>query len=380
MIVFLSNYYNHHQSSFSEAMFKLTKGEYRFIACEPMDEERKAMGWGGEDAVFALQYQDDPIGCQNLVDFADVVISGSAPYEYLKKRLKQGRMVLFYSERIYKAEPSKWKIPLRVMKHYMMFGRYKNAFLLCASAFTAADYALTKTFVGKTYKWGYFPRTKRYKNIEVLLKQKRPASILWVARFINWKHPEQPILVAQRLKKDGYKFDLNMIGNGDLLDKYTQMICDYSLEDCVHMLGAMKPEQVRKHMEESQIFLFTSDRNEGWGAVLNESMNSGCAVVASHIIGAVPFMLENGQNGLIYEDGNFDMLYSSVKKLLDHQEVSKRLGVEAYKTICYTWNADNAASRLLSLIQDLNHRKTSNQFQSGPCSEAKIIQDEWCQL
>ena len=37
------------------------------------------------------------------------------------------------------------------------------------------------------------------------------------------------------------------------------------------MLGSMTPEQVREHMEESILFLFTSDFGEGWGAVLNEA-------------------------------------------------------------------------------------------------------------
>jgi hypothetical protein len=37
----------------------------------------------------------------------------------------------------------------------------------------------------------------------------------------------------------------------------------------------MPPEEVRVHMEQSNIYLFTSDFGEGWGAVLNEAMNSG---------------------------------------------------------------------------------------------------------
>ena len=44
-------------------------------------------------------------------------------------------------------------------------------------------------------------------------------------------------------------------------------------------------------MEESEIYLVTSDRKEGWGAVVNEAMNSGCAVVADHMIGAAPWMI-----------------------------------------------------------------------------------------
>ena len=36
---------------------------------------------------------------------------------------------------------------------------------------------------------------------------------------------------------------------------------------------------------------------EGWGAVVNEAMNSGCAVVADHMIGAAPWLIRQGENG-----------------------------------------------------------------------------------
>ena len=42
---------------------------------------------------------------------------------------------------------------------------------------------------------------------------------------------------------------------------------------------------------------------DGWGAVANEAMNSACALVAGHMIGAVPYLIRQGENGLIYEDG-----------------------------------------------------------------------------
>ena len=76
---------------------------------------------------------------------------------------------------------------------------------------------------------------------------------------------------------------------GEMEEQLHNMIRDKSLEDCVEMPGAMKASEVRSYMEKADIYLFTSDFNEGWGAVLNESMNSGCAVVASHAIGSVRF-------------------------------------------------------------------------------------------
>lgn len=89
--------------------------------------------------------------------------------------------------------------------------------------------------------------------------------ILWVGRLLEWKHPDDALQVAKRLKVAGYVFTMNIIGTGALEQKLKDMIEQYQLNDCVHMLGPMPPESVREYMESSQIFLFTSDRNEGWG-------------------------------------------------------------------------------------------------------------------
>jgi len=134
----------------------------------------------------------------------------------------------------------------------------------------------------------------------------------------------------------------------------------------------MKPEQVREHMEKSNIYLFTSDFNEGWGAVLNESMNSGCAVVASHAIGSVPFLIKNEKNGFIYKNGDIQDLYQYTKRLLDDRRLCVKLGREAYRTLAETWNAKVAAERFIQLAKGLL-RDENVLFQDGPCSKANTI-------
>jgi len=100
-------------------------------------------------------------------------------------------------------------------------------------------------------------RIKNFSDINALIDSKQKGSILWVARLINLKHPEIAVEMARRLKRDGYVFNMKLIGNGELEGNIRSMIDKYSLGDCVHMLGAMRPELVRKHMEKSEIFLFT---------------------------------------------------------------------------------------------------------------------------
>lgn len=379
-IIFISNYYNHHQSAISEEFFRQTGGQYYFIQSEPMSNERKNMGWAQKDLPeFVIESYKDKTTykkCLDLINNADVVIMGSAPEKLIHKRIKSGKLVFRYSERIYKNWKNKLTLPLRFIKYH--WANSKNTYLLCASAYAAHDYALTGNFIGKAYKWGYFPAVKKYDDIDGLIKNKEGFSLLWAARFIDWKHPEIPILMAERLKKAGYKFKLNLIGNGVMEKQIAEMIKEKGLEDCVKMLGAMKPDEVRLHMEKSQIFLFTSDFNEGWGAVLNESMNSACAVVASHAIGSVPFLINDGENGFIYKNGDLDDLYNKVKFLLDNPERCKKIGVNAYKTLTSTWNAELAAERFLNLATKLlNNEDVNDLYSDGPCSKSEILKNNW---
>jgi hypothetical protein len=43
-VAFISNFYNHHQAPFSEAMNELTHGNYRFIATAAMDDDSLPLG------------------------------------------------------------------------------------------------------------------------------------------------------------------------------------------------------------------------------------------------------------------------------------------------------------------------------------------------
>ena len=273
---------------------------------------------------------------------------------------------------MYKKEPKWYTMLPRRIKYYFAHKRHKKLFLMCAGAYVASDYARTGTFKNKAYKWGYFPEVREYENIDNIIQSKKNNSLLWVGRMIDWKHPELPIKIAQRLKDEGYDFELNIIGAGELKSTCSYAIEKLNLQDNVHMLGSMSPESVREHMEKSQIFLFTSDRQEGWGAVLNESMNSGCVAIANENIGAVPYLLKDGENGAIYHNDSENELYEKVKYLLDNPEKRQEMSKNAYYTMKNEWNAKTAAERLLILAEELKNNKKCTLYANGPCSIAEV--------
>lgn len=370
-IVFLSNYYNHHQAYLSRKFYELTGGNYKFIATTSLAEDKKSFGYPELNDPFVTIYDFDNDDIREWIDTADVVICGSAPENWIENRKKQGKLIFRYSERPFKKGFQWWKYPYRFYQLHKRNSGKANIYLLCASAYTAYDYSIFGLFKDKAFKWGYFPECRRYENIDELLSQKTENEILWCGRFLDWKHPDNVLELAKRLKDEGLSFHINMIGDGEMMSELETMRDRYELSEHVTFLGSVSAEKVREYMEKTSIYLFTSDRQEGWGAVLNEAMNSGCAVVASLEAGSSPYLIKNEENGLLYRSGDLECLYSAVKRLLKNKSFRSNIGIQAYETIVNEWNSDNAAERFVHLVERLlSDENATDIYITGPCSNA----------
>lgn len=371
--VFISNYLNHHQIPFCNAMYELLGGSFSFIQTERMEQERIAMGWQ-EKGEYPYQrfFYEEPENCRELIENCAVALFGGTDEEsYIQSRLEKKQPVIRYSERLYKTGQWKAVSPRGLRKKYYDHTRYRKqpVYLLCSGAYVPSDFHIVRAYPGKMLKWGYFPEAKVY-DVDKLMAAKGwsrsamtelnlpsmegatsretdcPSYLLWAARMIDWKHPELPVKTAKYLKEKGCAFHLDMVGGGELEPEVRRLIAEYDVEDVVTLKGYCTPEEVRSLMERADIYLATSDRREGWGAVINEAMNSGCAVVADHMMGAVPYLIDHEENGMVYEDGREEMLFRMTERLARDRAFCRQLGKNAYRTISEEWNSENAAKRL----------------------------------
>lgn len=365
-VVFLSNYFNIHQKPLSDALAAVCS--YAFIQTEPMPRERKDMGWDDEQMPdYVCRYDLQSQEAQRLLARADVVIAGAAPEKLVGKCIRRGKLVFRYSERPLKNGPENWKYLPRLVRWHLRNPRGKKICLLSAGAYAAEDYARFGLFRGRALKWGYFPEVPA-----ALTREKRKASILWAGRLLELKHPEAVLSVAAALKEEGYDFSVTILGGGPMEDILREQITQQGLEGYVTITGFQPPYAVRTAMEEADIFLFTSDRREGWGAVLSEAMAAGCAVAASDAPGSVPYLINNEENGLVYPDGDTQALIAIVRRLLREPGLSRRLGQGARETMVDRWNAEVAARRLLQVCRGLlEDRGLDAPWVDGPCAMAE---------
>lgn len=395
-LVFVSNYINHHQIPFCNALQELLQGDFLFIQTEPMEEERIRMGWQETSYPYVRYYYQEPERCQAWIDNCQVLFFGGTDEEsYLSTRLQEDKPLIRYSERLYKTGQWKAISPRGLLKKYRDHIKYrrKNIYMLCAGAYVASDFHLIGAYPGKLLRWGYFPATKEY-DVDKLMAEKLPGNIVWAARFLPWKHPELALETARYLRDSGRSFHMDIIGGGEPWQEemVRKLLAEYNLQEEVTLRGYCSPEEVRRYMERADIYLATSDRNEGWGAVINEAMNSGCALVADHMMGAVPYLITGEENGMIYEDGNKKMLFDMVEKLIVDRSLCRKLGRNAYDTIMGQWNAENGARRLLTFCVSrgfleqrqipglCNNQGAGNEaaaWTQGPCSPAPIYSERY---
>ena len=380
-VTFYSNFLTHHQVPFCLEMQKRLGDDFKFVSTVKIFQWRLDLGFEDLDqkydfVVRSYENEEQYNEAKKLAIDSDIVIIGSTTDELIEERLKQDKLTFRYRARVFIFPDGFWKTILDKEKMKLFYNRHikyrknKNLHLLCANAYGAKDFNRLGLYKNKTYKWGYFLETNHY-DIDKLIEEKEKnekIQIIWVARFIRWKHPEIVLKLAKDLKKQNYSFKIQMLGTGVLEEKIRNKIKKQNLEDVIEIVGQVPSDKVKDYMERANIFIGTSDSYEGWGAVINESMNAGCCVVADKQMGSVPFLIGDTGAGLMYE--NYRDLENKVKQVIDDKELRKDFSKKAYDYITTKWTGEIAAKNIIEMFNS-TISGTELKVKEGPACKIK---------
>lgn len=379
-IVFASNFLNQHQLPLCTELS--AKSDFLFIASMPTPKEQLSLGYDdmNETSGFVLKAYENGKAFdkgQELIKKADVVIAGSCafPFGMLKERLDNDKLTYWFSERLFKRSPLMRFYPptvKRVISQCTKYRENRNYYLLAAGAFVAKDYSYFGAFNGKSFKWGYFPANRDVSAEELLNKKEENErlSLMWAGRMIPWKNPQQALLAVKILQRKNIPCELHFIGEGQQLESIKkQAEKNFGKNNKVIFHGAQPFRRVRELMDSADIFLLTSGRREGWGAVLNESMDSACAVLAERTIGAGRYLIEHGKNGMLYAGQRKFKEYLTA--LATDRAGRIALGEAAVKQVRRLWSAENAASNFIKVSEKILGGEEKDIYcEQGPMSKA----------
>lgn len=381
-LVIYSKVLNHHQAYSADELYKLTDSQFRFVeltSCRDMkgattDFSRRPY------LIQAWKSPEEYAEAMMLARTAEVcVFSGYEALPFEKQRLALDMLSFDMGERMLKrgllnlASPRIFRM---VAAYHFNRWQHKPLYKLCCGDFAASDCRRLGMFKNRCFRWGYFSRSiKNPDGTKAENTSTRAIKLMWCGRFLKWKHPETAIEAAKILSDRGLAFHLDVYGDVPKnvpackvfdRDVLQHLIEKYGLGNAVTLKGFHANAEILEAMRRHDVFLLTSDRNEGWGVVANEALSAGCVLIASAEAGCASSLVEEGRNGFTFRTRDAVELADRIGRLILNPAMMRQMQSDGPRMM-KQWEPAGAAGRLIDLT-DYIRDNAGRLPEQGPCS------------
>ena len=122
----------------------------------------------------------------------------------------------------------------------------------------------------------------------------------------------------------------------------------------VHLMGVQTSAAIHQIMQTMTILVHPS-RMDSSPNVVYEAMATGLPVIATRV-GGLPYMIADGETGILVEPRDPDMLAERIIYLLDHPHECQRLGTNASKVIHDRLEPRRIVDELISVYTQVIHQ------------------------
>lgn len=380
-ILQITNIPSHHQIPLAKELCRIVgKENFLFAAMQPLDRERLLNGWQGDFPEPWIIYPNENDEHKAIYDEywekADIVLCGERLIDEMQRRVDKGKLCFYMSERWWKPPIGKLRlIHPRYLKMFLKFRKLSKSELfhyLATGPVAARDLYFLKSLRNRTWQWGYFTSKpgSDLGNINIKMKSNQPLQILWMGRMLKWKQVSLIIHALHKLKLLGHKnFHLTLVGDGPERKRLEQLANKLLEDNSFTFVNFIKSSDVHSLMAMHDIYILSSNGYEGWGAVVNEAMSVGCAVIASDCTGSAASMIKHGQNGLLFNSKSAESLATNIELLITNPQLTTMMGQNAILSFNNHWLPSIAAERLVKLADSLNNNAGINHYSDGPLSK-----------
>ena len=155
----------------------------------------------------------------------------------------------------------------------------------------------------------------------------KPIQALTVCRLISRKRIDLLIRAVARTKVFGLNVQLNIAGQGNLMEPLQKLADQLNIADSVAFMGAVPAEQMPQLYRDNDILVMSS-AHEGMSNAMLEAMASGLPIITTRCEGAEE-LIEN--NGIVVEDPCAEAIAEAIKELADNRQEHKRMSIAARK-------------------------------------------------
>jgi glycosyltransferase involved in cell wall biosynthesis len=149
-------------------------------------------------------------------------------------------------------------------------------------------------------------------------------SILFIGRLVKVKGCEVLIKAIPILKEYYPDIHLYIAGEGDQKDALYSVVSELNVMENVTFLGQIVGDEKINTLKSADLCVFPS-KYDAFPFSILEAMACGKAVIASNV-GGFPYIVVNGENGLLFESTNIEDLAQKVVYLLRDEHLRLNMG------------------------------------------------------
>lgn len=362
-VAYWTNSLSPHQLPLAKAIAEQVGDDnYRYVYRDAMSQERMDIGWKGmEIPRWCVKGREDS---PELIEADLVYTGGLRPLELIEKRIALGKRTYYVTERWFKPItiigvnlPGKLRfvVPSYRRMARRMVEMLNNPLCKCLAIgpWSKKDMQSLGVKPEQIWDWGYYVEESVKLKVESeklgagsidcqLSNGESPIRVLWVGRLLKLKRVDTIIHAVgecAKVKQVGSlpKMTLDVYGIGPEEVRLRKMAAKYG--DVIQFHPPVPITEVRKLMRGHDIYVFASDANEGWGAVVSEALEEGMRVIGTYEAGASAAMLPKER---LFHCGDYKALTSLIENECKGELPPCSIG---------DWTAEKAAKRLVESVR-----------------------------
>ena len=177
---------------------------------------------------------------------------------------------------------------------------------------------------------------------------KNEIKLCGVGRVIPVKAFDMLAEIHKELRESGYPIHTYILGVGPDTDKIKKYCQDNGIQESFTFLGYQTNPY--KYVSKCDLFVCSS-KSEGFSTAATEALIVGTPVVTTLVSGMKEMLGENNEYGVIAEN-NKEVLYSTIKELLDNPDLLDRYKMKA-KERGEFFSTENTVKAVENMLMDL---------------------------
>jgi glycosyltransferase involved in cell wall biosynthesis len=183
-------------------------------------------------------------------------------------------------------------------------------------------------------------------------KQQIRPRILWMRAFSDIYNPFMAVRVAKRLAEKYNDFEMVMAGKeGPLSAAVKNMTKEMGLQNNISFPGYINMQQKQAFAEACDIYICTN-KIDNTPVSLTEFMQLGLPIVSVNI-GGIPYMINDGVNGLLVSDDDDEAMFNKIVLLINNNVLAQSVIANAYDYV-QQYDEVNVMKKWKFLLSEIN--------------------------